>query len=122
MPTPMWIRCSRASNTRCSSDSLEQPRPDFLPPPTEEGVRIPLTHGKRLELAARREYLGADAEFRGAPIDDFDEALDHRLLFGSRARVLAGYLVVQVGYVLQRAREAGRQTVVQRRRGALCNG
>src|SRR5579863_7051633 len=122
MPTPMSIRCSRASNTRSSSDSLEQPRPDFLPPPTCQCVRIALSHGERLDLAARCEYLGADAEFRGAPIDDFDEVLDHRLLFGSRARVLAGGLVVQVGYVLKRLREAGRQTVVERWCGTLRNG
>src|SRR5579863_6659031 len=122
MPTPMSIRCSRASNTRSSSDSLEQPRPDFLPPPTCQCVRIALPHGQRLDLAARCEYLGADAEFRGASIDDFDQVLDHRLLFGRWARVLAGGLVVQVGYILKRARETGRQTVVERRRGTLCNG
>ena len=87
------------SNTS-SSDSLEQSRPDFLPPPAGEGMRVAhrvrAAHGKRLELAARREYFGADVEFRGARIDDFGQALDHRLLCGSRARVLAGFLVVRI--------------------------
>src|ERR1700683_2517127 len=114
----MWTPCSGASSRPCgaagppaaSADSVEQPRPDFFPAPAGQRVRLAVAHGKRLELRARGEDLRADVEFGRPGIDDFGQAVDDGFLFGGRARILTGFLILEViRCLLERPLETGRQ-------------
>jgi hypothetical protein len=58
-------------------------------------MRIARTHGERLQLAARRQNLGAHFEFGRPRIDDLPEAFNDGFLLGSGARVLDGLLIQQ---------------------------
>ena len=74
-------------------------------------MRVASAQGERLQLAARRQQLGAHREFRGARVDDFGEPLGRRLLLRGGAGVLAGSLVARVIRGVVKELRAGRRRI-----------
>ena len=69
-----------------SVERLEQFLADLRAPPAREGRHVAIAHRKRLDLPARCQDLGADAERGGVRIDHRGEPVREGLLLGSRAQ------------------------------------
>ena len=79
-------RCGARLTTRHRSYSAASSRSPISSRRQPRGVRVAPAHGERLQFAARRQHLGADAELGGPRIDDGGQPFGRRFLFRRRAR------------------------------------
>src|SRR5271163_1210773 len=136
MPTRIWTAYLRTYSARCEArrgpaplrrapwpqgafqlaDRIQQPRAYLLQPPPGERVRFALPQGERLQLAARRQNLGAQPKFGGARIGYMNQTIEERFLRNRGTGILAGLRVAfrRARCAIQRVEQRIRKLFLQR--------